>query len=197
MNFVFSHWPAFIEAVACGMWRASAISSAIACSAVVIVLPPGVFITTMPRAVAAGTSTLSTPIPARPITRSSWPAAITSAVTFVPLRITSASASAIAVEQLAGRDPGPIVDLDAARAFEDLEPLAGELIRYENLGHGLPLRCAAARSCVARRSGARGTPVGPDRRKRSAPSSGSPAHGSGAAWAPLRRTTSALKPRQK
>ncbi len=70
MNFVFSHWPAFMEAVACGMWRASEMSSAMACSAVVMLLPPGVFITTMPRAVAAGTSTLSTPMPARPITRS-------------------------------------------------------------------------------------------------------------------------------
>ena len=39
-----------------------------ACSAVVIELPNGVFITMMPRAVAAGMSTLSTPMPARPIT---------------------------------------------------------------------------------------------------------------------------------
>ena len=39
-----------------------------ACSAVEIVFPPGVFITMMPRFVAASTSTLSTPTPARPIT---------------------------------------------------------------------------------------------------------------------------------
>ncbi len=39
-----------------------------ACSAVVIELPNGVFITMMPVAVAAGMSTLSTPMPARPIT---------------------------------------------------------------------------------------------------------------------------------
>ena len=39
-----------------------------ACSAVVIELPNGVFITMMPFAVAAGMSTLSTPMPARPIT---------------------------------------------------------------------------------------------------------------------------------
>ena len=44
-----------------------------------------------------------------------------------------------------GGRSGPIVDLDAARAFEDLEPLAGERIRYENPGHGLPLRRAARR----------------------------------------------------
>ena len=39
-----------------------------ACSAVVIELPNGVFITITPLAVAAGMSTLSTPMPARPIT---------------------------------------------------------------------------------------------------------------------------------
>ena len=38
-------------------------------SAVVMVLPPGVFITTTPCCVAASTSTLSTPTPARPTTR--------------------------------------------------------------------------------------------------------------------------------
>ena len=41
---------------------------AMACSAVVIELPNGVFITMTPRAVAAGISTLSTPMPARPTT---------------------------------------------------------------------------------------------------------------------------------
>ena len=35
VNFFFSHFPAFIEAVACGMCRASETSSAMACSAVV------------------------------------------------------------------------------------------------------------------------------------------------------------------
>ena len=48
--------------------RANASINVIACSAVVIELPNGVFITMMPLAVAAGMSTLSTPMPARPIT---------------------------------------------------------------------------------------------------------------------------------
>ena len=48
--------------------RASANISAMACSAVVIELPNGVFMTMMPRRDAAGMSTLSTPMPARPIT---------------------------------------------------------------------------------------------------------------------------------
>jgi len=51
-----------VEALASGSCRASANIMAMACSAVVIELPNGVFITTTPRWVAAGTSTLSTPI---------------------------------------------------------------------------------------------------------------------------------------
>src|SRR5215510_7985442 len=68
MKRFFSHFPACVDASACGICRASANISVIACSAVVIELPNGVFITMMPLAVAAGMSTLSTPMPARPIT---------------------------------------------------------------------------------------------------------------------------------
>ena len=60
--------------------------SAIACSAVVMLFPNGVFMTTMPAADAAGMSTLSTPMPARPITFRFGAAAITSAVAFVAER---------------------------------------------------------------------------------------------------------------
>ena len=56
------------------------------CSAVVIVLPPGVFMTTMPRRVAASVSTLSKPVPARPTIRRRPPASITSFVTLVIVR---------------------------------------------------------------------------------------------------------------
>jgi hypothetical protein len=58
-----------------------------ACSAVVIELPNGVFITMMPLAVAAGISTLSTPIPARPITFSLVALSMIFAVAFVAERI--------------------------------------------------------------------------------------------------------------
>src|SRR3954466_12849355 len=68
MKRFFSHLPAWVEASAWGSSRASANIKAMGCSAVLIELPNGVFMTTMPRAVAAGMSTLSTPIPARPIT---------------------------------------------------------------------------------------------------------------------------------
>ena len=66
-------------------------SIAIVCSAVVIVFPAAAFITTIPRLVAAATSMLSTPVPARPTTRSRPARSIRSAVTLVLLRTMSAS----------------------------------------------------------------------------------------------------------
>ncbi len=83
MKRFFSHLPACVEASALGIWRASANISAIACSAVVIELPNGVFITMTPRAVAAGMSTLSTPMPARPTTFSFVARSSSLAVTLV------------------------------------------------------------------------------------------------------------------
>ena len=63
-----SQRPSTSEACACGMLRASASSSASVCSAAVTTLDSGALATTTPRFVAAGTSTLSTPTPARPTT---------------------------------------------------------------------------------------------------------------------------------
>ena len=91
MNRDFSHLPAWVEALAWGICRASAIIMAMACSAVVMELPNGVFITTMPRAVAAAMSTLSTPMPARPMTLSRPAASMISAVTLVAERMASPS----------------------------------------------------------------------------------------------------------
>jgi hypothetical protein len=64
-----------------------------ACSAVEMVLPPGVFITTTPRLLATGTSMLSTPTPARPMTFRFGAASSTLAVTLAPLRTMMAWAS--------------------------------------------------------------------------------------------------------
>jgi hypothetical protein len=69
-NFERSHLPLVSDMCACGMLRASASSSAIVCSAAVTTFDCGALATTIPRLVAASTSTLSTPTPARPITRS-------------------------------------------------------------------------------------------------------------------------------
>ena len=60
-----SQTPCFIEGVCRGNLRASASSCAIVSSATLMLLAPGAFMTTMPRALAAATSTLSTPVPAR------------------------------------------------------------------------------------------------------------------------------------
>ena len=64
-NFFFSHLPSFIARSAAGTDRASASISAQACSATLMLLAPGALTTRMPRALAAATSTLSTPVPAR------------------------------------------------------------------------------------------------------------------------------------
>src|SRR5829696_840398 len=90
-----SHRPCLSAACACGMLRASATSSPIVCSAAETMFDSGAFATTMPCRVAAATSTLSTPTPARPITFSRPPRSIRSAVSFVADRITIASYSPI------------------------------------------------------------------------------------------------------
>jgi hypothetical protein len=59
-----------------------------ASSAAALELPPGVFMTTTPLAVAAGMSTLSRPDPARPTTLRLPAAESRSAVTLVALRMT-------------------------------------------------------------------------------------------------------------
>ena len=86
-----SHLPPFIEASAWATLRASDSSSASASSAVETRLPIGEFITTTPWRVAACRSTLSTPTPGRPMTRSLRAAAKTSGVIWLLLRSSSAS----------------------------------------------------------------------------------------------------------
>ncbi len=61
------------------------------CSAAETTVDSGAFATMMPSRVAASTSTLSTPTPARPITRSRSPRSSSSAVSFVAERTTIAS----------------------------------------------------------------------------------------------------------
>src|SRR5271170_3808767 len=93
-NADFSQRPAWMEAFACGTARARPSIRAIVCSATLTAFPPGVFITRTPRFVAASTSTLSTPTPARPITRSFDAFPSSAAVALVALRMINASASA-------------------------------------------------------------------------------------------------------
>ncbi len=90
-NVLRSQIPAFIEASAAGTFRARARRRAKVCSVADIRLAVGALTTRMPSSVAASTSTLSTPIPARPTTLRFLPAAKSSFVTLVMLRTTRAS----------------------------------------------------------------------------------------------------------
>ena len=96
------HCPLRRLASAAGMCRAVASSRAIACSAAETMFDVGALTTITPRAVAAGTSTLSRPTPARATTFSRVVAASASASTLVADRTSSASASASAPSR-AGR----------------------------------------------------------------------------------------------
>ena len=100
-----SHLPCFMDASAAGSFRANDKSCAMASSATLMLFAPGAFMTTMPRALAASTFTLSTPVPARAIALSFLPAAMMSGVTFVALRTTSASASAMSLDSSSGDRP--------------------------------------------------------------------------------------------
>ncbi len=97
-----SHLPPIRAAWAWGMLRAWARSSAMVCSAADRMLDCGALTTVTPRAVAAATSTLSRPIPARPTTTRSRPASMTPAVTCVADRTISACAPATAASSPVG-----------------------------------------------------------------------------------------------
>jgi hypothetical protein len=88
--------------LAAGSLRASASISPMVSSATATAFAPGVFITTMPRRVAASASMLSTPTPARPTTRSFGACSISASSTCTALRTTSASASARAAGKPSG-----------------------------------------------------------------------------------------------
>ena len=100
-----SHWPALMEAAAWGTGRAPQRRCVKVSSAVAIVLPDGVFMTMTPRSVAASTSTLSTPTPARPTTLRSGAAAMTSAVIFDSERTAIACTSPTSSRSFAGDEP--------------------------------------------------------------------------------------------
>src|ERR1035441_10973658 len=93
-------------------------------SAVEMVLPPGVFITTTPRWVAASTSTLSTPTPARPTTRNCGAASITLRVTLVSERTTIATTSLTTGSSSASvSQSGKTTTSNSGRCFNTAIPL--------------------------------------------------------------------------
>src|SRR5205085_1809710 len=104
-RFFRSQVPPFNVASARAMFRARLSSSEKVCSAVEMVFAPGAFSTTTPRRVAISTSTLSTPTPARPTTRSFFAAFKIFAVTFVWLRMMSAAKSGMASANCVSLNP--------------------------------------------------------------------------------------------
>ena len=159
MKRFFSHLPAWVEASAAGISRASANIIAMACSAVVIELPNGVFITMMPLAVAAGMSTLSTPMPARPMTFSR--VGLVEQLRGDLGRRADGEAVIIADDLgelvLVLAEIGLEVDLDAA-ILEDLHGGRRQRVGNENLGFGhwtflSEMERRPGRSAHARRAG--------------------------------------------
>ena len=100
-----SQRPSFIERSARATGRAPQRMCVNVNSAVALVFPPGVFITMIPRSVAASMSMLSTPTPARPTTFSFGAAAMTSSVILVSERTATASTSATSSRIFSGEDP--------------------------------------------------------------------------------------------
>ena len=105
------------------------------CSAVERMFDCGAFTTITPRRVAASTSTLSRPMPARPTTTRSVPASSTSAVTVVAERMMRACAPFTAVSSSSGDSPVLHVDLVAGLA-QALQAALGDLLGHEYSGHG-------------------------------------------------------------
>ena len=100
-----SQRPCTSAAWAWGMLRAWANSSAMVCSAADRMFDCGALTTITPRSVAAPTSTLSRPIPARPTTTMSVAAASTSAVTWVAERMMRAWAPGTAASSSSALRP--------------------------------------------------------------------------------------------
>src|SRR3954470_18823280 len=105
VNFDRFHCPSRSDASAAGMCRAAASSRATACSAALTMFDVGALTTITPRSVAAATSTLSRPMPARATTWRLGAAASASASIRVALRIITAAASASAGSSAARSAP--------------------------------------------------------------------------------------------
>ena len=134
MNFDRSHFPSRSEASAAGMCRAAASSRATACSAALTMFDVGALTTSTPRSVAAGTSTLSSPMPARATTLSCGAAASASASIWVAERIITADGLGQGRQQ---RAPVGAVDVtDLHLAAQHLQDAGRELFGDQDDGRG-------------------------------------------------------------
>ena len=113
----------------CGRGRGAGDSAS---SAVETRLPPGEFMTMTPRRVAAARSTLSTPTPGRPMTFRLFAASSTSAVIWLPLRMSDRVVGRDDLDQL--RRSQRLLDVDRpAFGPQDLEAAVGNPLEDENL----------------------------------------------------------------
>ena len=131
-NFDFSHFEVFIDASAAGIFRAIDRMSPIASSATLKLFAPGAFMTTMPRAVAAGTSTLSTPVPARAMTRSLGAASIIVSRHFCRASDDQCVRILQIGRQLGGRPSLPVVDVPIW-LLENLDGGSGKAVGDDNV----------------------------------------------------------------
>ncbi len=130
-----SHRPSTRAAWAWGTLRAWASSSAIVCSAAEMMFDCGAFTTITPRRVAASTSTLSRPMPARPTTTRSAPASSTSAVTVRGRPDDEGVGALDHLEEVLGGQVEAEVHLVAGGA-ETGQAALGDLFGDEDSGHG-------------------------------------------------------------
>ena len=133
MNLLRSHLPPLSDWSAAGIMRESDSIKATVCSAALAVLPSGELMTSTPHSVAIGTSMLSTPTPARPITFRFLPARMTSAVTFERLLTKRASYSADGLDQIGSADVGLIGYTQLL--LENIDSLFADFIGNENSMH--------------------------------------------------------------
>ena len=116
------------------MLRLMASISAIVCSAVLMVLPAGVFITTIPARVAECLSMLSVPTPARTTALSRVLPSSTSGVSFTPLRQMAPSNSLRASLSSAPLRPVRTSWVNPGAAFKRSRPSWANLSRTMTLG---------------------------------------------------------------
>ena len=119
------------------MFRDSASIMAIVCSAVLMVLPAGVFITTTPARVAACLSMLSVPTPARAIALSRRFPSKTSAVSLTPLRQMAGVESAEHLTEFITGEARADLEFDAVSGLQEIETFLCQIVQNNDAVHGL------------------------------------------------------------
>ena len=147
-NFDFSQRPCAMDAAASGIRRSSASRTANVCSTADTTLPVGELRTSTPRAEAAGTSTLSTPTPARPTTVSFGAAREKRRVHLRRAAHEQRVGVGEGLEELLARSAGEVHDLVTGGA-QEREARLRDLFRDDDPAHAAASPAAA--SSAARR----------------------------------------------